>query len=183
MVKTAGPAIRVPLLACQQGNAPVRIVKSAASFRDMLASFDQFGIRFQYPDNWTLEADDLLRGQGAVSVYSPGGGFWSVTVHDPHDDPGDLVDAVVDTMRNMYEDLDAEETTETIDGREVSGCEMNFYCLDLTNTATVRVLESSRANYLVLYQAEDREFAELEAVFEAMTASLVKQSIWLQESA
>jgi hypothetical protein len=149
----------------------------------MQASFDQFGIRFQYPDNWTLEADDLLRGQGAVSVYSPGGGFWSVTVHDPHDGPGDLVGAVVDAMRNMYEELDAEETTETIDGREVPGCEMNFYYLDLTNTATVRVLESSRANYLVLYQAEDREFAELEAVFEAMTASLVKQSDWLRASA
>jgi len=149
----------------------------------MQASFDQFGLRFQYPDNWTLEADDLLHGQGAVSVYSPGGGFWSVTVHDPQDDPADLVDAVVGAMRNMYDELDAEETAETIDGREVSGCEINFYYLDLTNTATVRVIGSSRANYLVLYQAEDREFAELEAVFEAMTASLVKQSTWLRESA
>ncbi|HJS07122.1 MAG TPA: hypothetical protein VJ809_05660 [Pirellulales bacterium] len=149
----------------------------------MQASFDQFGIRFQYPDNWTLEADDLLRGQGSVSVYSPGGGFWSLTVHEPNDDPDDLVEAVVDAMRNMYDELDAEETVETIDGRKVSGCEMNFYCLDLTNTATVRVLQSPRANYLVLYQAEDREFAELEAVFEAMTASLVKQSSWLRESA
>ena len=53
----------------------------------------------------------------------------------------------------------------------------------LDHTATVRVLQSPRANYLVVYQAEDREFAELEAVFEAMTASLVQQSAWLRESA
>ena len=147
----------------------------------MQANFEKFGIRFQYPDNWTLEADDLLRGQGAVSVYSPGGGFWSVTVHDPAEDPGDLIGAVVDAMRNTYEELDVEETLESINGRSIRGCEMNFYCLDLTNTATARVIHSSRANYVVLCQAEDREFAELENVFAAMTASLLKESKWLRE--
>jgi hypothetical protein len=147
----------------------------------MQANFEQFGIRFQYPDNWTLEADDLLKGQGAVSVYSPGGGFWSVTVHDPNDEPEELVDAVVDTMRSMYEEIDAEETMETIAGRPVACCEMNFYYLDLTNTATVRVIPSPKGNFLVMCQAEDREFAELEDVFAAMTASLVKQSAWLSD--
>ena len=123
----------------------------------------------------------MLRGQGAVSVYSPGGGFWSVTVHDPGEEPGELLSAVVEAMRTTYEELDVEETLETIDGRSVRGCEMNFYCLDLTNTATARVLHSSRANYVVLCQAEDREFAELENVFAAMTASLLKESEWLQD--
>ncbi len=147
----------------------------------MHANFDKFGIRFQYPDNWTLEADDLLHGQGAVSVYSPGGGFWSVTVHDPADEPDELLGAVVDAMRNMYDELDSEETLETIEGRSVPGRELNFYCLDLTNTATVRVIHSARANYLVVCQAEDREFAELENVFAAMTVSLLKDSQWLRE--
>lgn len=145
----------------------------------MQADFEQFGIRFQYPDNWTLEAEDLLHGQGSVSVYSPGGGFWSVTVHDPSQEPDDLLTAVVDTMRKMYEELDAEEAIETVVGRDVPCCEMNFYYLDLTSTATVRVIPSPRANFLVLCQAEDREFAELENVFAAMTASLVKESSWL----
>src|SRR4051812_18491691 len=110
----------------------------------MQANFEQFGISFQYPENWTLEADDLLSGQGAVSVYSPGGGFWSVTVHDPSDEPGDLVDAVVQTMQRMYDELDTEETIETIDGHDVPACEINFYYLDLTNTAAVRVIPSPK---------------------------------------
>lgn len=147
----------------------------------MQANFDKFGIRFQYPDNWTLEADEMLRDQAAVAVYSPGGGFWSVTVHNPDDPPDELLGAVVDAMRNTYEDFDVEETHETIEGRSVPGREMNFYCLDLTNTATVRVIHSPRANYVVLCQAEDREFAELKNVFAAMTASLLKESEWLQE--
>lgn len=147
----------------------------------MQATFDQYGISFQYPDNWTLEADDMMRGQGAVSVYSPGGGFWSVTVHDPTQQPTELLDAVVQTMKGVYEELDTEELRETIEGRLVPGREMNFYYLDMTNTAKARVLASDRANYLVLCQAEDREFAELERVFGAMTVSLLKQSPWLQD--
>ena len=76
--------------------------------------------------------------------------------------------------------LDVEERSESIDGRQVPCCEMNFYYLDLTNTATVRVISSNRANYIVLWQAEDRDFAELQDVFAAMTVSLVQESEWLQ---
>lgn len=146
----------------------------------MQAKFDQFGIHFQYPDNWTLEADEMLRGRGAVTVYTPGGGFWSVTIHEPGDDPDELVDAVVDAMRKVYDELDTEETLETIEGRSVKRCEINFYCLDLTNTALVRVFQTPRANFVVVCQAEDREFAELAQVFAAMTVSLLKESPWLQ---
>ena len=147
----------------------------------MQANFDQFGIIFQYPDNWTLEADAVLSGEPSVSVFSPGGAFWSVTVHESHRDPKELVAAVLDTVRGMYDEVDAEDTREIIDGRDVPGCEINFYCLDLTNTARVAVVSSPRAMYLVMYQAEDREFCEVERVFQAMTTSLVRQSPWLRD--
>ena len=80
----------------------------------------------------------------------------------------------------MYDELDVEERTESIDGRQIPCCEMNFYYLDLTNTATVRVISSNRAHYIVLWQAEDRDFADLQEVFAAMTVSLVQESEWLQ---
>jgi hypothetical protein len=80
----------------------------------------------------------------------------------------------------MYDELDAEQRVEFIDGRQIPCCEMNFYYLDLTNTATVRVISSNRAKYVVHCQAEDREFAELQDVFAAMTVSLVKESEWLR---
>lgn len=147
----------------------------------MQANFAKYGIKFQYPDNWTLEADQVLQGRGSVSVYSPSGGFWQVTVHEPDRDPDELVDAVVETMRGMYDELDAEETISRIAGHDVVACEMNFYYLDLTNTALVEVIPSRRATYVVMYQAEDREFDNIHRVFEAMTASLVQESPWLQE--
>ncbi|MDZ4820988.1 MAG: hypothetical protein SGJ20_18640, partial [Planctomycetota bacterium] len=110
----------------------------------------------------------------------PGGAFWSVTVHSTEDAPEDLVDTVVATMRAMYDDLDSEDTEEEILGREVIGSDLNFYCLDLTNSAEVRVFESKRGNFVILCQADDREFDEVRRVFQAMTFSLLQESSWLK---
>ena len=88
---------------------------------------------------------------------------------------------MIETIRGMYDEVDAEDTHEAIEGHAVRGCEINFYRLDLTNTARVSVIASPRGIYLVMYQAEDREFCEVERVFQAMTTSLVRQSPWLRE--
>jgi hypothetical protein len=157
------------------------IVQPAVLTQLMQAHFEQFGISFQYPDNWTLEADSVLVGEPSVSVYSPGGAFWSVTVHEAHRDPNELVAAVLEAVRGMYEDVDVEHTRETVEGHNIIGCEINFYYLDMTNTARVGVIPSPHATYLVMYQAEDREYREVERVFQAMTTSLVRQSPWLRE--
>jgi hypothetical protein len=55
----------------------------------------------------------------------------------------------------------------------VTGFDLNFYYLDLTNTACVRCLRTERATYAVFSQAEDREFAEIQRVFLAITTSLL----------
>ena len=52
--------------------------------------------------------------------------------------------------------------------------DLAFFYLDLTSTALVRSFATDEATYLLLCQAEDREFAEVEAVFRAMTRSLLK---------
>ena len=62
--------------------------------------FDKFGIRFQYPDGWVLDAQDALDGEQAVAVYSPGGAFWSVVVRDADEEPARLISAALETMRN-----------------------------------------------------------------------------------
>lgn len=57
---------------------------------------------------------------------------------------------------------------------ELVGFDVNFYCLDLTNTAWIRAGSTAAATYLILCQAEDREFSEVADIFRAMTASLLK---------
>jgi hypothetical protein len=135
--------------------------------------YDKLGIRFLYPDNWTLDESEMLEGNSTVSVYSPGGAFWSIIAHPPELDPADLVDAALEAMRQEYDELDAEPFHDVISGYEVVGSDLNFYCLDLTNTAQIRSFSTDDASYLVLCQADDREYDEIGGVFEAMTRSLL----------
>ena len=135
--------------------------------------FNRFGLAFDYPENWSVDTDDSQDRYAAVTVYSPEGGFWSVSGHAPGGDPGELTQAVLGQMRQEYQDLDSEPAGDEIAGHALVGLDINFYCLDLTNTAQVRTLETPDGVYLLICQAEDREWAKISPVFAAMTASFV----------
>lgn len=140
----------------------------------MPAVFEKLGISFQYPENWKLDEEELRAGQCSVTVYSPQGGFWSVSLHPETADPARMAKAAVDAMRQEYEGLESAPASETVAGQELVGYDLNFFYLDLTNSATVRSLHVGQTTYTIFCQAEDREFDEIHRVFEAMTASLVR---------
>jgi hypothetical protein len=140
----------------------------------MPAKFDSLGIAFQYPDNWTLDDSDARLGRKSVTVYGPGGAFWSVAIHPGSADPAKMSAAVVEAMKQEYDSLDAEPAEETIAGRTLLGYDLAFYCLDLTSTAWVRSLRVAKTTYTIFCQAEDREFEQFRLVFLAMTTSLLQ---------
>jgi hypothetical protein len=140
----------------------------------MPATFDNLGINFQYPDNWQLDDEEMRSGQSAVTVFSPGGAFWSVAVHTGSADPARMAKAALDAMSKEYEDMEAEPVKETTAGHDLVGYDLNFFFLDLTNTACIRSFRAGRTTYTVFYQAEDREFREIGLVFVAMTLSLLR---------
>jgi hypothetical protein len=139
----------------------------------MPAVFRKLGLSFTYPDNWTLDEQEALEGNGSVTVYSPDGSFWSVSIHPSDSRPRALVKAAVKALRETYDELDAEEVEDSMAGRRLVGADVNFYCLDLTNTAVIRSFAAPDYVCLVLSQADDRDFAALENVFKAMTVSLL----------
>jgi hypothetical protein len=138
----------------------------------MPAVFDKLGIRFLYPENWTLETGPDLEEEG-VTVYSPDGGFWSLVVREGRPDPLKMADLALQALRAEYEQLDSEEVEETVEGQDLIGYDVNFYCLDLTNTGQIRVFRRADRTYLLLWQAEDRDLDRAEPVFYAMTRSLL----------
>ena len=141
----------------------------------MPARFEKLGISFQYPDNWTLDEGDALEGGRSVTVYSPGGAFWTVTVHPGSADPHKLAEAAVEAMKQEYEELESARAHQSLAGREMTGYDLNFYYLDMTNTAQVRCLKTDTAVYSIFCQAEDREFDQIEIVFRAMATSLLSE--------
>ena len=71
----------------------------------MPALFDKLGIKFLYPDDWTLETSTVEDEEGAT-VFSPGGGFWSIVIRGPDEDPVDLAKVALVALGDEYEDLD-----------------------------------------------------------------------------
>ena len=139
----------------------------------MPAVYDKMGITFQYPENWDLDERDALQGERGATVYSPGGAFWSVLLQPASISPQEAARTALEALRKEYE-LDAEETQETIAGSDLAGYDVNFYYVDLTNTAYIRAFRAADSTYLILCQAEDRELRDVEAVFRAMTTSLIR---------
>jgi hypothetical protein len=140
----------------------------------MPAKFDNLGISFQYPDNWQLDEAEVRAGQSAVTVFSPGGGFWSVALHTGPSLPAQMAQAALDAMRKEYDELDVEPISESMAGHDLLGFDLNFFCLDLTNTACIRSLRVGGTTYTVFFQAEDREYVEIAPVFQAMTLTLLQ---------
>ena len=140
----------------------------------MPLEFNKLGVRFQYPDNWTLEEDAALADCQSVSVSSPDGAFWTLSIHPQAAKPAQLAQAAVKAMREEYNELEAEEIVEVIAGHELVGHDLNFYYLDLTNTACIRCIQGEQATYSIFFQAEDREFARVREVLRAITTSFLQ---------
>ena len=143
----------------------------------MPREFRKPGVAFQYPDNWVLDEQDWAGDEPAVTVFSPGGAFWVVSVHPRTSEPDRLAQTAVEAIQAEYEGVDVEPVEEDLEGHLMTGFDLRFFFMDLTNTATVRCLRGPAATYTVFCQAEDREYEQVRAVFQAMTVSLLRDSL------
>lgn len=146
----------------------------------MPAVYDKYGIRFIYPENWTLDDETTPENPDAearcqLSVLSPHTAFWSLTVYPELRDVQHLLEEVLAVMRAEYPDLEHHEDDQLIDGTQLAGFEINFVCLDQTNTAWARVFHHAEGTCLLLCQSEDKELKQVEPVLEAMTLSLLRR--------
>jgi hypothetical protein len=152
----------------------------------MPAVYDKSGLCFEYPETWLLEesgpdedSDESDAAGGdpddpiSVSVHSPGGAFWTVLKYRGASDPKRYLEASLAAMREEYEDLDAEPAQESVEGHRLTGYDLNFFYLDLTNTTHIRGVKTLGSTLLIFCQADDREWDEIESVFQAMTSSLL----------
>ncbi len=140
----------------------------------MPATFDHFGIRFDYPDNWSIEIQDDSQQRELVVVSSPHTAFWQLSKHPSDKDFEPLFDEALAALRSEYNDLDVESTDEILEGHLIEGYTVNFFYLDLTSTCWVKGFETPSGNFLLIAQAEDREFEQVQQVFQAMLASVLR---------
>lgn len=140
----------------------------------MPAVCNALGVHFDYPDNWELEEFEDPSGGGAAVVNSPETAFWQLTRHPADADVELLFDEALAALRAEYGEIEASAAHDQVDGIRISGYDVNFYCLDLTNTCSLRSLQTSSATFLIIAQAEDRELLRVKGVFDAMLTSLLR---------
>jgi hypothetical protein len=143
----------------------------------MPAVFDQLGLRFEYPDNWSVDEESLdpatADGEQVV-VSSPETAFWQLSKHPPGVELEGLFDEALSALRSVYQELEVTPATDELEGRDIAGFDVSFYCLDFTNTSWLRGFQTPSATYLLVCQAEDRELDRVGPVFRAMLASVLR---------
>ncbi len=140
----------------------------------MPATFDNLGIRFEYPENWTVETQEDAAKTGQVVVSSPHTAFWQLSKHPSDRELEPLFDEALAALRSEYQEIDVEPTNEFLEGHLIEGYTVNFFYLDLTSTCWMKGIETLGANFLLIAQAEDREFEQVNRVFQAMLASVLR---------
>ena len=140
----------------------------------MPATFDQHGIRFDYPDNWTVDQVEETAHGVEVMISSPETAFWHLSRHPADSDLEPLFDEAIAALRSEYQEIEVEPHDSVLEEHLIEGYAVQFFCLDLTSTCWIQGIESPTATYLLICQAEDREFEEVQLVFQAMLASALR---------
>ncbi|MEM9351643.1 MAG: hypothetical protein AAGA92_01390 [Planctomycetota bacterium] len=139
----------------------------------MPALYDSIGLRFEYPDNWSIESETESKGSQVV-VSSPETAFWHAGKYDAGTELEPLFDEALAALRSEYRDMEVSYVEEKIDSQHVTGYDVDFYLFDFISTARIRGVNTAGATYLVVSQAEDREMRTVGPVFQAMLASLLR---------
>lgn len=135
--------------------------------------FDQLDIRFEYPENWSVEESAAPESEQVV-VASPQTAFWHLSKLAPDIELEAGFDEALAALRTEYHDMEVELVEEELEGYRLVGYDVNFICLDLTNTCWLRGIQTPGGTYLLLCQAEDQEFETVAPVFRAMLASMLR---------
>lgn len=134
--------------------------------------FDQDGLSFDYPDDWSLEREEA-EGGWMVTVQSPGGGAMAIVTLD-RGMPAveDVVQETLDMMKKDFPGLEATSALETLAGEVAVGHDMEFFSLDFTVSCSTRCFYGSAGTVRVLCQVSGPEEEQYEPALAAIRASI-----------
>lgn len=136
-----------------------------------MAEFEDGGLRFEYPEDWSLEREENECGW-TVSIQSPGTAFLMVCLREDTPSSAEMADAALEAMREDYPELEWEDCLDSIGGQAAIGHTIRFFSLDLTNTCWLRSFTGGPGTLLVMWQSADLELEEREMVLRAICVSL-----------
>jgi hypothetical protein len=142
----------------------------------MPATFDSFGIKFLYPDNWKeIERPEDEGGDG-VTLELPTGGFFSLEKEREGQLVEEIIEEVADSIAGDYEEIEREEVPMNGATRNERAIDFRFYYLDLVIVSRLIILIAGGRTLILQMQAESRDFDENELVLSAIMKQ-IRESI------
>ena len=142
----------------------------------MVAKYDRHGVRFMYPENWSIQEDEPDSDVHCITLQSPGSGFWLLQILESPEMVEGLATETLSSMKQDYEDVEVDDAEEEILGISMTGYDLQFYCLDFLVSAHLRTFPLGDRACVLLSQAEDNEYDKIAPVFKAITASLIQEA-------
>jgi len=143
----------------------------------MPAVYENFGVRFLYPENWTITDEEDDGWPCSVTVQSEETGFWALHTYPPGHELKPIVKELIEAIQAEFSDIEVLPAKETFGDTPTTGVDLAFFYLDLLVEAKIRCLRTPAATLVWLYQAESREFEAMEAVFQAIAVSMLQTQV------
>jgi len=134
--------------------------------------YRNFGIQFRYPEKWTLNEEEGDEEQVTITVMRDPACFWSLTLLAERPAPEEVLDEALDAYQEEYPDVEVREVKATIARRPAVAIDVDFFCMELCNTAHLRAFQSEQHTLFVMYQVTDHEEGETYPEFDEITKSL-----------
>ena len=138
----------------------------------MPSTFESFGIKFLYPDNWTVAERGEEEGDQGVTIEMPGGGFLSIEQDVTGFADEQIVRQISDTFEKEYEGAEREPVALQGATEDEIAFDIRFYYLDLLITSRLVLLSVDDRKLVIQIQAESREFEKNELVFDAILTQI-----------
>lgn len=134
----------------------------------MPATFESFGIKFLYPDNWKeIERLEDEGGDG-VTLELPTGGFFSLEKEREGQSVSAIIEEVANSIAEDYDEIEREEISLPEALPDEKSIDFRFYYLDLVIVSRLIILLAGRTTLILQLQAESRNFDDNELVFAAI---------------
>lgn len=140
-------------------------------FQDCLTPYSKHGIGFLYPDIWELheetEGTDIT-----ISLAPCATSFWTLRIMHECPPPPQVVESCVEAFKEEYDEAEIAESKVIISEMPAYGRELDFICLELTNSVGLASVRTSEFTILVWWQGTDLELEEFRPIFDHMTRSI-----------
>jgi hypothetical protein len=137
----------------------------------MVATYQQNGIRFRYPENWQLEEEETENGW-TITLQSPNTAFMLISCRSDAPSTEQVLTTTLEALRADYPGLESYERVDSLAGQPAPGLDIQFISLDLTNTCYARSFYTDEGTLLVMWQGADLDLETMEPVLHAICTSL-----------